>query len=357
MMLAVCGTLCGTLCGCNDSNAQVEQQTLLEKKGKPKVHTVQVELKDFQETIEASGMLMPARHTRLTTLVGGKVETIRVDIGDRVAAGDVLFQVRTVDYELALKQAEAALARAQIMVKDRKREMTRIENLFRGGSATDQMRDHAGTAVEDAGSGLQQAVAARDRARQSLADCTIKAPYAGTITAKNVQAGEFAKMGTEVLEIMDLATLNAELNVSERYAGKIGLKADVKIVPSSSATPIDGNIAAVNPKIDLNTRTFLVKVSVDNADGSLQAGRFCSARFLLPVSRQQTAIPASALIRDQGKSSVWIIENNTANLQEVVDKGIYDGWAWIAGGCLKAGQRVVRQGAAGLLPGVEVELI
>ena len=341
------------ICGCNDNNAQA-QQTVLEKNGKPAVTTEQVKLKDFQSVIETSGTLMPARHAKLTTLVGGKLETIRVDIGDSVKDGDILFQVRTVDYELALKQAEATLARAQIMVRDRKREKTRIENLFKGGSATEQMQDQANTAYEDAISALELSAASCDTARQALKDCTIKAPYDGKITAKYLQEGEFAKAGTEVIEIMDLSTLNAEVNVSERYAGKIGQGTSVTISPSSGVAPVTGTIVAINPKIDLAARTFLVKVAVDNRDRALQAGLFCTARFTLPVSRQQTAIPRTALSRDLGKSTVWIIEDGKAYQKEVVDNGIHDGWAWISSG-LEAGQYVVTDGAGSLIQGVEVE--
>ncbi|HOO45927.1 MAG TPA: efflux RND transporter periplasmic adaptor subunit [Deltaproteobacteria bacterium] len=340
--------------GCNDNNTQA-QQTLLEENGKPQVKTAVVELRGFQSHIEASGTLMPVRHAKLTTLVGGKLETINADIGDSVTRGDILFQVRTVDYELALKQAEASLSRAEIMVEDKKREKTRIANLFQGGSATEQMRDQAITAFEDATSALKQAVATRDKARQALADCTVRAPFTGEITAKYLQEGEFTGAGTEVLEIMDLSTINAEINVSERHAGKIGQGTTVTISPSSGTTPVEGSIVAVNPKIDLTARTFLVKVQVDNTDRALQAGLFCTALFTLPVAQNQTAIPSSALSRDQGKSTVWLVEDGNVYQKEVSDSGIHDGWAWITGG-LEQGQTVVVEGAGNLIQGQKVEI-
>ena len=340
--------------GCGEKKAQATQ-TLGESQGKLQVKTAPVELQDFQSNVEASGTLVPARHAMLTTLVGGKLQTIRVDIGESVKRGDILFQVRTVDYELTLKQAEAGLRRAEIMVKDRQREMARIENLFKGGSATEQARDQAVTAFEDARSALSLAAASTDTAKQSLEDCTVKAPYDGTITAKFIQEGEFAKSGIEVLEIMDLTTLNAEIDVSERYAGKINMETAVRVSPSTGAEPLIGKITAINPKIDLGGRTFLVKVAVDNTDGHLQAGLFCTARFALPAAKNQTAIPAAALNRDQGRSTVWIIEDGKAYQKEVADNGIYDSRAWIVNG-LHKGQAVVIEGAGSLTQGVEVEV-
>jgi len=340
--------------GCGDKTAQATQ-TLEEKQGKPEVKTAQVELRDFQSLVEASGTLVPARHAMLATLVGGKLQTIRVDIGDKVKRGDILFQVRTVDYELALKKAEAAHRRSEVMVKDRQREMARVENLFNGGSATEQARDQAITAFEDALSALSLAGASRDTARQSLEDCIVKAPYDGKITAKYIQEGEFARPGTKVLEIMDLTTLNAEIDVSERYAGKITTETSVSVLPSTGAESLTGKIAAINPKIDLAGRTFLVKTAIDNTSGSLQAGLFCTARFALPAAKNKTAVPVSAMSRDQGKSTVWLIEDGMAYKKDVVDNGIYDGWVWIKSG-LKQGQHVVIEGAGSLIEGVEVEV-
>ena len=345
------------LSGCKDSNAQDQPvRTIAEKMSTPQVKTAQVKLMDFENIIEANGMLMPGRQTKLTALVGGKLDTIQADIGQRVKKGSLLFQVRTVDYELALQQAEASLARTEIQVKAGERELRRMENLFQGGSATEQMRDQATTAYEDATAALKQAVVARDRARQSQADCKVTAPYDGVITARDLQEGEFAAPGMEVLEIMDLSTLNAELNVSERYAGKIGLDATVALTLSSGDSPVKGKIIAVNPKIDLNKRTYLIKVAVDNKSGKLQAGQFCTARFTLPLLKQQAAVPSTAVIRDQGKSAVWVVEDGKAIKTTIRDNGTFDGWTWVADG-LKAGQVVVTQGGGGLMENVKVDII
>ena len=343
--------------GCNDSNAQDQPaQTIAEKMGKPQVTVAPVKLMDFENIVEANGILMPGRHTKLTALVGGKLETIRADIGQRVKKDDLLFQVRTVDYELALQQAEASLARAEIQVNAGERELKRMENLFQGGSATEQMRDQATTAFEDATAALKQAVVGRDRARQSLADCTVTAPYDGIITARNLQEGEFAAPGMEVLEIMDLTTLNAELNVSERYAGTIGIDASVTLMPSSGNEPVKGKIVAVNPKIDLSKRTYLIKVAVDNRTGKLQAGQFCTARLTLPLLKQQPAIPSAAIMRDEGQSTVWVVDNGKVIQKAIRDNGTFDGWTWIADG-LKEGQMVVTHGGGGLMDNAAVEII
>jgi len=339
-----------------NAQAQPQAQTILDKKGTNMVHVAEVFLRSFQPSIEANGTLNPSRYTMLTTLVGGRIESIKMDIGDRVDKGVVLFQVRTVDYELALEQAEANLARAKVLVKDREREKARIENLFQAGSATEQQRDQLITGLDEALASLKQAQAARNQAAQALKDCTIKSPYKGVITAKHRQEGEFAAPGTPVLELMDLSVLNAELELPERYAGIITPGLPVAITTSSGTVEVTGKIIAVNPKIDLKNRTFLVKTAVENPQGKLQAGLFCIARISLKEISGQTAIPLSGLTRDHGRSTVWVVKDNKVLQRQITENGTYEGMVWITSGLVQ-GEQVVTQGASGLMDGLDVEII
>jgi len=339
-----------TGCG-NDSDAV--NTTVREKAGPRTVKTATVILKDVQPSAQATGTMVPRHHAELHALVDGKIEKLPVDIGDKVAKGQLLFRIRTVDYHLALQQAEANLARAQIIVKDRKREKERMQNLIEAGSATEQMRDQAITAYEEAQAAFRQAQAARDTARQFLTDCTIIAPYDGVVTARFLEEGEYVKKGNKVLEIMDITALNAELELPERYAGEIAPGLPVNLSFSSRMDSITGNVVAVNPKVDILNRTFLVKVAVNNRDGKLHAGLFCSASFKLPLKKDQMAIPNVALSRDRGRSTVWIIEDGKAHSRKVREGGSLNGWVWILDG-LKSGDVVVTEGSGGLIEGTDV---
>ncbi|MBT8490380.1 MAG: efflux RND transporter periplasmic adaptor subunit, partial [Deltaproteobacteria bacterium] len=283
-------------------------------------------------------------------------ESLPVDIGDRLKKGHILFRIREVDYELAYRQAEANLTRAAVILKDRKREKKRMQNLFKAGSATQQAWDRAITAYEEAEAALSLAQVARDITRQSLTDCTIRAPYDCVVTARFIEQGEYAKKGNTIVEIMDLTVLNAELELPERYAGKIVKGLVVRLTVNSGSGPVMGEIVAVNPKIDQTSRTFLIKVAVDNRDGKLQSGLFCSALFRLPPQRGQTAIPKAALSKDEGRSTVWIVKNGKV-FKKIIRTGDAIGdWVPILDG-LQPGDMVVVEGAGGLLEGVQVVVI
>ncbi|MBW2636441.1 MAG: efflux RND transporter periplasmic adaptor subunit [Deltaproteobacteria bacterium] len=335
------------------ANGNAEETAAKEAGGIQKVKTAPVELRDFQPIIQATGTLVPRRHTDVYSLAGGQIEKLPVDIGDTVSKGALLFMIRTVDYRLALQQSEANLARAAVMVRDRKREKERIKNLFEAGSATQQMHDQTITAHEETEAALAQAVAARDIARQALKDCTALAPYDAVITARYLEEGEFIGKGKRVLEIMDLSVLNAEMELPERYAGTVTKGLSVDLSFNYRDESVQGTIVAVNPKLNPANRTFLVKVAVDNREGALQAGLFCTGRFKLPVKEKQMAIPATALLRDEGRSTVWVIMDGKAYPKNVKEGDFFNGLVWILDG-LEPGDRVVTKGSGGLIEGTSV---
>jgi membrane fusion protein, multidrug efflux system len=341
---------------CSSNKADIALSTSKEDALKPQaVEASEATLKDRQPVVVTTGTLVPRRHAQLRALVDGRVDDVPVDIGTRVRQGQTLLQVRSADYENALRQAEASLARARAGLADRDRERTRMDGLFKEGSATEQARDQAATAYEEAQAGLKEAEAGLAIAKQALEDSTVRAPYEGVITMRNRQRGEYVNKGDIVVEIMDLSVLEAEMEVPEPSAGRITPGLPVALDIRGGSNDLTGKVVAVNPKIDTATRTFKVKVQVENSNLALQAGLFCTAHFTLPVEHGRIAIPASALDKDEGHATVWVIADGKVRQRPVVVDGAQDGFIFVEEG-LKAGERVVSGGGGGLFDGAPVDV-
>lgn len=318
------------------------------------VQTAQVQPRNFTREIESTGTLVARQHAQLRTLVPGKIIKVNVDIGDYVKKGQILLRIRPRDYQLALEQAEATLARAQAQYNNAKQDYDRIKNLYQAGSATGQQRDQAEAGYQQADASLKQAKAARDDAQQKLEDTIIRAPYSGFITHRYVMEGGFANMGQEAFDITDLSVLEAEMNIPERYAGAIprGLKVTISFL--SNFQPVEGIVSHVNPSIDTSTRTFAIKVRVKNPGFKLPDGLFCTGDFKLPVLKDQPAVPKDALSEQQGQTIVWVIKNGKAH-QRQVTKGITEGnWVMIDSG-LNIGEKVAVSGTSVLIDGYPVK--
>jgi len=342
--------------GCGAEKADSGSTTSKADALKPQaVQAATVVLKDRLPVVETTGTLVPRRRAELRAMAEGRVDQVPVDIGTPVKEGQVVFQVRLAEYENAYRQASAALARAKVALADRDRERGRMEGLFKEGSATEQMRDQAATAYEDAVAGLKEAEARAAISQQALEDCTGRSPYDGVITMRSRQRGEYVSRGDVVVEVMDLKVLEAEMEVPEPYAGKIRVGLSVELDVRGGLKGVAGTVVAVNPKVDVATRTFTVKVQVDNGDLTLQAGLFCAGRFKLPAEPDKAAIPASALSKDEGRSTVWLIQDGRVHRKQVTADGTMDGFVFVDEG-LHPGDQVVSGGGGGLFEGAPVTL-
>jgi RND family efflux transporter MFP subunit len=357
-------------CGSGEETDTREVSLTKEEALKPKgVSVAEVGRRDFDRSVRFTGTLQPENHAGLRALVEGTIDKFPVEIGDRVEKGQILFQVRLVDYELRVRQARSAIRVAeatrqtsQVGVGDAKREKLRMENLYKEGSATEQMQDRARTAYDSAVALLEQAratvVQARvglDTARQALDDCTVTAPYAGFVTGKFREQGEYVRRGEVIVEIMDLSSLEAEVALPERYFASVSPGAPVPIEVGSVAMQVKGEVVAVNPKIDPQTRTFQIKVRVDNQEGRLKAGLFCSGLLSLPAVQGAVAVPSAAVLNDEGRTFVWSAESGMVKKRVIQIGATADGFVEVTDG-LETGEKVVVEGVGGLMDGSPVEV-
>ncbi len=357
-------------CGSGVETGTSEEALGKEAALRPKeVAVAEVASRDFEQSVGFTGTLQPEHHAGLRALVEGTIDRMPVEIGDRVEQGQFLFQVRLVDYELRVRQARSAIRVAEaterthrVGLEDAAREKLRMENLYREGSATEQMRDRARTEHDRAAALLEQAkasvVQARvglDTALQALEDCTVTAPYTGFVTGKFREEGEYVRRGEVIVEIMDLATLEAEVALPERYFDSVPRGAAVPIEVGSVEMQVQGEVVAVNPKIDPQTRTFLIKVRVNNDEGRLKAGLFCTGQLPLPSLKQAMSVPAAAVLNDEGRSYVYVARADVVE-KRFVQVGVgADGFVQVTAG-LEPGEKVVVEGSGGLMDGTPIEV-
>ena len=134
---------------------------------------------------------------------------------------------------------------------------------------------------------------------------------------------------------------------------KVGIPVTLSI--ESLLTERKGQITAVNEAIDLSTRTFLVKVRIDNRDHSIKAGTFFTGVFQLPPVRDSIAIPTAALRQEGGRSLVWIAEDGRARQLIVVAGEQDDDYVQIRSG-LRGDEKVVIAGAGALSEGDSLQI-
>ncbi len=176
-------------------------------------------------------------------------------------------------------------------------------------------------AVETSQAGLEAVRAQLAQAEKALADTTIRAPFAGFITARPVAVGEYVAVGNKIATIVRINTLKLELQTPEQRASRVktgmAVRAQVAAYPGRDFL---GKVTAINPSVDPTSRMFIVEAHFVNSESLLRPGMFSTAKVLLPGGEDAVFIPRTAVLRDKTTDSyqVFIIDGGTARLRVVV---------------------------------------
>ncbi|MBW1777708.1 MAG: efflux RND transporter periplasmic adaptor subunit [Deltaproteobacteria bacterium] len=326
---------------------------------------------EFADEISAVGTLKARDMSPLSPKVAGTVNRVLVDIGERVKAGEVVIKLDRTNYDLGVKQAQAALAAAEAAVPQAEAQFEQAEKEFRRATelleekVIPQSRfDSAEAAFKSAREAVSYAKAQRDRAKaaletalEHLKDADIRSPINGTVVERNVEIGQAVAPGGRLLRIVDQTSLNLDVDLPETDIGRLTVGTVALI--TTDAFPgheYSGKVTVVNPRVDRGTRTFRTRIEVPNPSGKLVDGMYARVKFSVE-KRRSLAVPRDALQRLPGSGTyyVFVVEGNMAHKRTVEISAMDDQYAEVMGGLVE-GDKVVTSGAGRLQSGMEVSV-
>ena len=258
---------------------------------------------DLVLTVPTTGQVRSDAVATLRAEAAGTVQEVLVVPGQRVARGQALVRLDPRPFDLAVDEAEAAVAQAEVQYNDN----IIPDSIVSGQAPTEERRRNA-----LARSGLQGARVRLERAKLDRDRATITAPFAGVIDRVSVAAGERLTAGNEVTTIVDVNDLRIEALVLEHDLPLI--RAGGQAVITSSAAPgrqIVGRVAAVLPMIDSTTRAGRALVRFRN-DGSLRPGMYADVRLESTRLAGRTIVPAAAILERDGRTLVFVVQDGRA---------------------------------------------
>lgn len=271
--------------------------------------------------------------------VPGTVSDVRVQEGDRVTQGQLLAALDAREYANALAIATAGLEQAEDMFQ-------RLDGLHKKGSLPE--KDHI-----DMRTKLAQAQANRNISAKRVEDSRLTAPITGVITARTIEQGAMAAPGQPAFTIVRTDRMDARLTVPESEVGRIRSGMDVQVHVPTLDTVLSGTVALVNPKADDLSRTFLVKVRLENASGVLLPGMLAEAVITTGKGRPALSIPAKVVVRDaDGIPYAFVDGGNGQAVRRRISTGRMhgDNLVEVTSG-LSAGDRVIVAGHTRLKDG------
>lgn len=260
-------------------------------------------------TVKAAGEAASARGTVVTSLVDGVLRALPVRENSRVSAGDLLLQVDTTEYALALARAQADLVNSQA----RYQEMT----LFDDQITDPQVREERARLTR-ARSGLAQAEVALRQAELNLQRTTVRAPFEGRVANLRVVEGQRVGAGSELMTVVDLDPIKVEAQVLDPQIGFVQegrwATATFAAFPGESFT---GRIASINPVVDPDLHTSRVTVLLSNPDGRIKPGMYASVSLEAQYFPDRILVPRSAILEKDRRDMLFVYEDGRAKWRYV----------------------------------------
>lgn len=322
----------------------------------PAVAVIRAAAGTIESAIEVSGNLAPQTRVDVHAKLGGTLEKVLVQLGDRVAEGAVLATIdrREIDTQVdaaaaAVNVARAALDAADAGLANAVQEGERARNLYDKGAMPRQRLDAADTAFRAAQAqcdlaraNVAQADAALRRAREVQRDATLRAPVAGVIVERNFDAGSLVGPGggQPVVAVADLRALKLEAGVSELDAGRLKVRAVARItLPAKPGETYEGRLVALAPEVDPRNRHFRIEIRVDNRGGALLSGMYASARIVV-AKADGIVLPREAVFSRNGERVVYRVDGDTVKVVAVTE-GLGDGGRTLMVSGVNAGDVIV----------------
>ncbi len=274
------------------------------RQGATTVVTESVAEQSLIETIQAVGTARALHSVVLFPEAAGIVRAVHFAADQRVSEGEILLQLDSRDELLAVQLAEVQLADAERLAR-------RYEMVNREDANLPQSQIDAAIAAADT------ARITLDQARVNLDRRTIKAPFDGVVGITEIDAGDRIDTGTQVTTLDDRSQLLVNFAVPEVYVGKIqpGTAVDVRLWDGAER-PFQGEVIAVDSRIDPTSRAFTARAAIDNSTDRYRPGM----AFEISVRAERgvfLAVPDVAVQWGADGAYIWVEEDGKAARREV----------------------------------------
>ncbi|MBR9764575.1 MAG: efflux RND transporter periplasmic adaptor subunit [Rhodobacteraceae bacterium] len=313
----------------------------------------------LRETVKATGALSPSQQAAISAEVSARVTEVPVRSGDSVAAGDMLVQldIESLTNQLDQQRASAEATRAQLRLAQTQLDRTR--SLLGRGLTPESELDAGQANVDQLAASLAAQEKAVANAEENLEHARVTAPFDGVVSSRAVDPGSYVSIGSPLVSLVDLTTLEFEAAVPVRYTPRLVAGQRVELTVEGVGTKgFTGTVDRIAPVAIEGTRMLPVYVSIENPDGLLRGGMFAAGRVVLEEKEAAIGVPADAVREDEAGTYVLKREDDRVIRQGVEVARSWEGGriAEIASG-LTAGDVIVSQPLEQLRPDTKILVV
>jgi multidrug efflux system membrane fusion protein len=272
------------------------------------------------------GRVQAAQRVPLAFRVGGPVVEIRVSKGQRVSAGEVLARIDTRDYEVQVKNLAAQLAATRAQQVQATEGYQRVRGLYEHDNASKADFDNARAALDVSQAQVEATEQALMAARLSLADTELRAPTAGTVADRMVEAHQTVAAGQPIVRFQGAGAMEVLIHVPEREIGDLTSKEPagitVRFDALAGSEPIKARVKEFATETDRQTQTFPVTLELEGQPSAdLMPGMTASVQWLTgngTNGHHHLLVPLGSVVTDDaGGTFVWRVEPTSMEIERV----------------------------------------
>ena len=255
----------------------------------------------MNELINTLGTLRPDEEVELSFETSGKIVGIHFTEGTRVKKGDLLAKIND-------KPLQAQFQKLQAQLKLVEEKEFRQRSLLDRDAISQESYDQIVTE-------LQTIQADINLIRARISETELRAPFDGIIGLRYLSEGSYATPSTKIARLIKMSPVKLEFSIPERYADDVNI--GFPVVFKVDDKLYDARVYAVDPKIDLNTRTIVLRALYPNSREELKSGRYASVTLMLNQIENAIAIPTEALIPEMEGEIVYVYRKGRAEMVKV----------------------------------------
>ena len=327
--------------------------------GRPpqKVKLGEVILETTTESYSVIGRIAALQSGPLAARISGAVETVDVNVGDRVSKNTVVATLAKSRLRAEHQRIAAQVSRHKTMVKNAEREMRRMRNLSKSAAYSRARFEEQEGVVAERRAQLAEFTAALSKLQIDIKNATIKTPYDAVVIEKHVEIGGYVNVGARVVTLLNDKLVEVEVDIpSFRVVGlELGTSATI-IVEGGKKYP--AKVRSIIPSENVRTRTRPIRLIAEFGQDAIKMADNQSVTVELPLTNGNKILTVhkDAVIRRANGNIVFVVSGSSATMHNVqLGRGVGDKFQVLKG--LKAGDKVVIRGNERLGAGGRVKIV
>ncbi|OFY68503.1 MAG: efflux transporter periplasmic adaptor subunit [Bacteroidetes bacterium RBG_13_42_15] len=257
----------------------------------------------MSEMINSTGSLMPDEEVELSFETSGKIVGINFTEGTRVKEGDLLAKIND-------RPLQAQLQKLQAQKKLVEEKEFRQRSLLEKDAISQESYDQIVTE-------LQTTEADINLIKARISETELRAPFGGIIGLRYLSEGAYANPNTKIARLIKMSPIKLEFSIPERYMDEVNIGYPVTFKMDGSNNIYKANVYAIDPKIELNTRSIVIRALYPNKNEELKSGRYAAVALQLAQIDNAIAIPTEALVPEMEGEMVYVYRKGRASVVRV----------------------------------------